>query len=228
MALKGIRSGVVAGLLAALALTWPFSGFAETREELFRAAAVDNEASVVTMVLKGLNVGAKDEAGQTALLIAAQEGSLNVARFLLKQPSVKVEARNDKGESPLMMAAIKGHLELARELIKYKAEVNKPGWTPLHYACANTEPESRDMVALLLEHHAYIDAESPNRTTPLMMAARYGHANAVRLLLEEGADPGLRNEQGLTAVDFARSAGRSDQADLIASFVRGKSGSGRW
>jgi ankyrin repeat protein len=226
--LKGMRSGFLIGLLAVAGWAWPLLGAAETRDELFRAAAVDDEGAIVSMVLKGLNVGSKDATGQTALLIAAQEGSLKVARFLLKQPTVKVEARNNKDESPLMMAALKGHLELARALIAHRAEVNKTGWTPLHYASANSEPGSSAMIALLLEHHAYIDAESPNRTTPLMMAARYGHADAVQLLLEEGADPTLRNEKGLTAVDFARGAGRKDQADLIASFVRNKSGGGRW
>lgn len=225
---KAVRSGVVAGLLAVCVMAWPLAGLAETRADLFRAAAVDDESAVVTMVLKGLDVGAQDESGQTALLIASREGSLKVARFLMQQRSVKIEARNKNGESPLMMAALKGHLELARELIERNAEVNKPGWAPLHYASSNGEPESKAMVALLLEHHAYIDAESPNRTTPLMMAARYGHPDAVRLLLEEGADPSLRNEQGLTAVDFARSAGRNDQANLIASYMRAKSSNGRW
>jgi uncharacterized protein len=228
MAFNGVRSGTAMCLLVLMCAAWPLAGMAETRADLFRAAAVDDEASVVTMVLKGLDVGTRDENGQTALLIATQEGSLKVARFLMKQPSVKVEARNNNGESPLMMAALKGYLELTRELIEHKAEVNKPGWTPLHYACSNGEPQSSAMVALLLENHAYIDAESPNRTTPLMMAARYGHADVIKLLLEEGADPKLRNEQGLTAVDFARGAGRNDQADLIASFIRAKPGNGRW
>ena len=59
---------------------------------------------------------------------------------------------------------------------------------------------------LLLENHAYIDAESPNGTTPLMMAAHYGTPAAVKLLLEAGADPTLKNQLGLTAIDFARRA----------------------
>jgi len=39
---------------------------------------------------------------------------------------------------------------------------------------------------LLLDEHAYIDAASPNGTTPLMMAAHYGTPSAVKLLLEAG------------------------------------------
>lgn len=50
------------------------------------------------------------------------------------------------------------------------------------------------MIRMLLKHHAYIDAESPNGTTPLMIATGDGTAGAVKLLLEEGADPSFRNE----------------------------------
>ncbi len=75
----------------------------------------------------------------------------------------------------------------------------------------------------LLDASAYIDAESPNKTTPLMMAARYGSEQAVKLLFEEGADPTLRNEQGLSAADFARKAEREGiavQLDQAAANYR--------
>jgi ankyrin repeat protein len=156
-------------------------------DDFFSAAQRDDESAIVALALRGFDLNTRDASGNHALLLAVREGSLKVANFLIDQPSVQVEARNVQGESPLMMAALKGHLALAKRLIERKAEVNKPGWAPLHYAATNAEPGSTDMVRLLLEHHAYIDAESPNRTTPLMMAAQYGLPAVVKLLLEEGA-----------------------------------------
>ena len=198
-------------------VTWAQAG---SFDDFFKAAAIDDESAVVALALRGFDLNARNEKGDPALIVALREDSLKVVNFLLAQRSVKVELRNPRGESPLMIAAIKGHLGPATKMIQRGAEVNKTGWTPLHYASSRAEPDSVEMVRLLLEHHAYIDAESPNRSTPLMLAAMYGHADAVRLLLEEGADPSLRNEQGLTAVDFARRADRGDLANQIAARMR--------
>ena len=61
-----------------------------------------------------------------------------------------------------------------------------------------------------------------------MMAAHYGHPRVVRLLLEEGADPLLKNELGLSAIDFAHRANRADTAEAIAAAVRSRQPAGRW
>jgi len=215
-----------------LALAWlllvSMGVLASSISDYFRAVQGDNESAVVALTLRGFDLNTRNEKGEHALLLALREGSLKVADFLLKQPNVDVEARNRQGESPLMIAALKGHLNQAQRLIERRAEVNKPGWTPLHYAATNPSPTSAAMVRLLLEHHAYIDAESPNRSTPLMMAAHYGHPAVVKLLLEEGADSTVKNDKGLTALDFAHRAGRTDAAAIIAAFVRSQQPAGRW
>jgi ankyrin repeat protein len=71
-----------------------------------------------------------------------------------------------------------------------------------------------------LEHYAYIDAESPNGSTPLMMAAMYGSSETVKVLLDAGADTSIKNALGLTALDFAQKAHREDAVALIAASIR--------
>jgi ankyrin repeat protein len=83
-------------------------------------------------------------------------------------------------------------------------------------------------VALLLEESAYIDAESPNGTTPLMMAAQYGEPDVLRLLLKEGADARLRNQQQLTALDFARRGARPTAAEILQAHFQTASPTGKW
>ncbi len=205
----------------------PFAG-AGAFEDFFAAARRDDESTVVKLALRGVDLNTVDEHGNHALLAAIREGSLKVATFVPEQPLVQAATRCRRSESPLMMAAIKGHLPLAKRLIERKAEVNKPGWAPLHYAASNAEPVGLELTRLLLEHHAYIDAESPNKTTPLMMAARYGSPEVVQLLLEEGADPALRNEQNLTALDFAQRAERKDAVRLLTAALRARQPVGTW
>ena len=50
----------------------------------------------------------------------------------------------------------------------------------------------------------------------------------MKLLLEEGADPLIKNQLGLTAIDFARRAGRGSSAEIIAAFVRAQQPRGKW
>lgn len=200
-------------------------GLAGSYEDFFVAIKQDNPTVIADLLTRGFDVNTLNPDGQHGLFLALRDGSLKVAKLLLEAPKLQVESRNPADESPLMMAALKGHLEVARALIDKDADVNKPGWAPLHYAATNGHLA---MMRLLLENHAYIDAESPNKTTPLMMAAQYGTPAAVKLLLEEGADPMLRNMQGLSAIDFAHRANRIESAELIAAFIRGRQPRGAW
>jgi ankyrin repeat protein len=148
-----------------------------------------------------------------------------VLTVLINAPKVNVEVRNLRDESPLMLAALDGHLAMAEALIEKGADVNKPGWAPLHYAATKGH---LSMIELLLENDAYIDAESPNKSTPLMMAAMYGTGAAVKALLVAGADPELKNEQGLSAIDFATKVSRKDVAEMIANEIRARAPKGKW
>lgn len=194
-------------------------------EDFFVAVKRDDPGTVTELLQRGFDPNALDPSGRPGLFIALQEGSVKVAEALIAWPKTNVEWRSPKDESPLMMAAFKGHKELVRKLIARDAHVAKTGWTPLHYAATAGHVE---VMEILLEEHAFVDAESPNKSTPLMMAAKYGSLAAVKLLLENGAIPTLRNELGMTAIDFAQQANRQDAAELIAAAARAQQPKGKW
>ena len=194
-------------------------------EDFFSAVKRDDAPAITNLLLRGFDPNTPDPAGRPGLFIAVQEGSIKAAEALLHFPQTKAEWRNPKDESPLMIASLRGHTGLVRKLIARDAHVNKPGWAPLHYAATGGHVE---VMALLLEEHAFIDAESPNKTTPLMMAAMYGSPAAVRLLLQQGADPTARNDLGMNAVDFAQRADRRDAAELVAAAIRSQRPKGKW
>lgn len=206
-------------------LTGFISVHAGSYEDFFVAIKQDNPGAIKQLLTRGFDANTVDPKGQYGLYLAIQEPSLKAAQALLDWPKTNVNALNANGESPLMLAAIKGQTELVAVLIKKGADVNKTGWTPLHYAASKGHLA---IMNLLLENHAYIDAESPNGTTPLMMAAQYGTTPAVKLLLDAGADPLLKNQQGLTAIGFAQRVSRTESADLIAAAVRKRQATGKW
>jgi uncharacterized protein len=173
--------------------------------------------AVGELLHRGFDVNTLNPEAEHGLLLAIQVPSPKVTALLLSREKIDVNSRSRNDETPLMLASIKGQMALASQLIDKGADVNKPGWTPLHYASTYGHLE---LMNLLLEHYAYIDAASPNESTPLMMAAMYGSASAVKLLLEAGADPMLRNIQGLNALDFANTAKRTDSAHIITAFMR--------
>jgi len=194
-------------------------------EDFFAAIKQDDASTVASLLSRGFDVNTLNPAGDPGLILAFREPSPKVAALLISWPNTKIEVRTAKDESPLMLAALKGLTGFCQQLIDKGADVNKTGWTPLHYAATNGHLET---MTLLLDNYAYIDAASPNGTTPLMMAAHYGTPAAVKLLLEAGADPMLKNQQGLSAIDFAQRANRSDSAELIASVIRARQPKGSW
>lgn len=194
-------------------------------EDFFTAIRQDDDRTVKALLIRGFDPNTRDPKGFHGLFLAVREPAPKVAITLIDWPKTDVESRTAQDESPLMISALKGQFDLASRLIERGADVNKPGWTPLHYAATNGHVA---VIRLLLDKHAYIDAAAPSGTTPLMMAAHYGTPEAVKVLLDEGADPMLKNLQGLSAIDFANRAGRKESAELIAAFVRSRQPKGKW
>ncbi len=205
-------------ILVYLFISISFStSFAGSYESFFRALRIDNAAAVAELLARGFDPNTPDENGQTGLHLAVRDGSPKVTGVLLAHPAVRIDAPNAHDETPLMLAALKGNLDATQQLLDKGAVVNRPGWAPLHYAA--TGPQAK-LVGLMLDRGAQIDAPSPNGSTALMMAARYGTDESALLLLARGASPGVRNQKDMNAADFARSVGRDALASRLTPAAR--------
>jgi len=194
-----------------LVLLAPAVSMAGTYADFFKSVQIDNAGMVQSLLARGLDPNMiEEERGDTGLILALREDSMRVFQVLLNDPGSNLEARSRNGDTALMVAAFRGNLPAVEALLAKDVEVNRPGWTALHYAAASG---NNKIVQLLLDKSAYIDAESPNKTTPIMMAARGGHIYTVKLLLDEGADATLRNAQGLSAIDMATMYKHKDIAE---------------
>lgn len=208
-----------------LLISFIFIGFSNAwsgvYEDFFKAVEKDAHSKVLELLVRGFDPDTLNPNGSTALMMAIQEPSPRVLQVLLSVNQINVNLLNRNDESALMLASLKGLEPAVRKLIERGADVNKTGWTPLHYAATGGHV---GIMKLLFEHHAYIDPESPNGTTPLMMAARYGSPEAVKLLLEEGAVPTARNQLGLSALEFACLGERPDAITMLAPLMPGRPG----
>jgi len=200
------------GFFALAGLSWGGSW-----DDFFNAIRLDNPNTLQALLQRGFDPNTVDQQGTPALMRALQEQSYRAAEVLADHPQIRAEVRSPRDESPLMLAALRGQDALVVKLVSKGAAVNKSGWTPLHYAATGGHVR---IAAFLIGAHADVNAESPNGTTPLMMAAMYSSSDMVKLLLESGAEAYPRNDLDLSAEDFAVKAGRDDSVRLIRQVLQ--------
>ncbi len=190
---------------------------ADQARDMVVSAQTDNASNIRRLIAKGGSPNTVDpNTGETLLMIALREEANAVVSELLSQRGIDLERKAPNGNTALMLAAFKRNKAAVVAMIAKGAIVTRPGWTALHYAAASGDSA---IASILLEHSAYIDAESPSQLTPLMIAAREGHPQVAQLLLREGADATLVNNERLTAQQIAVRAGHTDIAGIIGKHL---------
>ena len=193
----------------------PFLAQADVRDDFIFAVKFDDIKAVQLLLKKEIDVNASEPIrGETAMMIALRENSTQVFEALLQHPNIQLEARANNGDTALMLASYFSNFRAVKLLIDAGAKINQSGWTALHYAASVGDTQ---IMLMLLDKAADIDAKSPNKTTPLMMAVRSGSSSAVQLLLDKGADRNLINELGLSALDFAIQLEKREIAALLSA-----------
>jgi ankyrin repeat protein len=201
------RRWILAMAASLVMLTLPCLSHADAYDDWFHAVQIDDDDVVASLLKRGFDPNTIErDRGDSGLMIAIRENAMRVFKVLVNARDVNLDQKAANGDTALMLAAFKANKPAVDALLKKGAAVNRQGWTPLHYAAAAGD---NDIVQMLLDKSADLNARSPNGTTPIMMAARGSHILTVKLLLDAGADATLKNQQGMTAIDFARQAGNT-------------------
>ncbi|NBS66383.1 MAG: ankyrin repeat domain-containing protein, partial [Betaproteobacteria bacterium] len=175
----------------------------------WRAIETNDINTLRTELMRGANPNARHPDHGPAIVAAARFKAFDVVRVLASLNATDVDAASVADENALMLVSTLGDRRSFDALLQRGAQVNRPGWTPLHYAASGGQLE---LVKVLIEQHAFIDAQSPNNTTPLMMAARMRALPVVQYLIDQGADPSLRNQAGLDAAAYLERSGERQWA----------------
>ena len=192
---------------------------AESTIQLLDASELDNVDRVKDLLAQGADLNAQNEAGVTALMVAAGYGGEKVAKHLLSLPTIDTEVREEElGWTALLWAAGQGQLRLVKMLLQHGADpgaVSNLGVTALMLAAANGREDVADYLLCL----PTIDTEVRDEEgcTALLWAAGVGQLRLMKMLLQHGADPGAVSNRSVTALMLAAENGREEVADYLLS-----------
>src|SRR5688572_28490410 len=167
-------------------------------------------------VVLALSIGVN--AAESPIADAAARGDRETVKALLKK-AADVNAAQGDGMTALHWAAMNGDADLVQMLIVAGANVRATTrlgtYTPLYLA---SQRGHAPVIQALVTAGADVKAGTPNGTTPLMVAAASGELEAVKVLVDNGADvngkDGVRQQ---TPLMYAAASNRAAVIEFLAS-----------
>ncbi|XP_022528556.2 kinase D-interacting substrate of 220 kDa B isoform X2 [Astyanax mexicanus] len=175
-------------------------------QSIFSHIEEENLSAVRAYLDKYREVDSRSENGQTPLMAAAEQGSLEIVQELIRR-GANVNLDDVDCWTALVSAAKEGHVEVVKELLDNNANVehrDMGGWTALMWAAYKGRVE---VARLLLEKGANPSITGQYSVYPIIWAAGRGHAEIVRLLLQHGAKVNCSDKYGTTALIWAARKG---------------------
>ncbi|CAG9982604.1 unnamed protein product [Clonostachys byssicola] len=176
------------------------------------AAAAGGYFDIVKLLVEaGANSKAIMNNGQMPLHLACTDGWLDIAEYLLADCPEQIHGVDCNGFTPLHLASQSGNLDLIKLLLNYD---------PFTVVSIN-ESTSADQSSRSQQHPELtivtddVNVRNKMGWTPLHSAANSGHHDAVKLLLENGADHSISDNSGWTPLQSASFYGHTQVIELL-------------
>ena len=176
-----------------LAATAAYAAGTPRDTRLVDAVKTRNTTTVTTLLAKKVDVNAPEADGTTALHWAVRNDDPALVDRLIRA-GANARAQNRYGITPIALACENGSAPVVDRLLKAGVSANTTGplgETALHLCARTGKPEA---IRVLLANGATVDTiEDWRGQTPLMWAAAEGHGDAMKVLIEAGADVNARS-----------------------------------
>jgi ankyrin repeat protein len=161
-------------------------------------ACVNGNASIVDRLLKaGADPNSASPGGETALMTASRTGSAAAIKILLAHGAGVNATERGRGQTALMWAAATNNVDAVKALIDAGADVHARSHGPMAMAAGAKEPE-REAGYSARTRRGRLDS-----FTPFLFAVRDGALDAIRTLLDRGANVNDKVEDGTSALVIA-------------------------
>ncbi|HEX3895023.1 MAG TPA: ankyrin repeat domain-containing protein [Rudaea sp.] len=172
--------------------------------------------AVMTLLTNGADPRCADSRGDTPLHCAALcEKPITAA--LLCDAGAPLDAVNCEGLTPLGIACSAANWEMVRFLLERSAKTETEHGQPAIMAAAAVDDDDIQGIKLLLKRKARVDARGPLKRTALMAAAMNGNELVAQMLIDAGANLGLADAHGTTALMEAARANAAEVLDVFAT-----------
>ncbi len=148
-------------------------------------------------------------AAVTELSDAVRAGDVRTVQAVLGREPALASSRDAEGTSLVLLACTSGHRRVLDALLAAGADLDVFDAAALGHV--------NQLEILLGLDPTLANETTTGGTTPLHLAARFGHAGAVRRLLDAGADTDAVDAAGATAADLATTGGHAELAAMLRS-----------
>ncbi|CAH3039511.1 unnamed protein product [Pocillopora meandrina] len=175
---------------------------------LMVAAVTGKERAVNLLLSKGADPHLKNFMGKNLLHAAAEGGNTSIVERALSF-DIDIDSKDEGSATPLIIAVKGNHVEVVKYLLQRGADISltygPDKGNVLHIA--SQEGSVAVIIEMLLSYDLRPDPRDGEGNTPLAYAAAFGQIEAVNCLLEHGADPFLKGQNGWSLLHFAAQSG---------------------